>query len=305
MKNISASVVIPTFNKLERLALALESFNYQNANSEDFEVIVVDDGSSDGTEEFVKNFDCNFKLLYKRQNNSGRSSARNNGILEAKNDIIIFSDDDLIVSKNFINAHLSCHSDNVEKVVHGKIYNLSYMKFFKNPSIGTLYDNADIGNCDITFLKKFLITKEQVQNIEKLDKQKKVTYFETMVESTFKRQVKELQWLSFTGGNVSCPRKTFDKVGLFDEAFGSKWGCEDLEMGYRIAKIGVAFLYSPEAFNYHIAHFRVTFREELTDNLNLFYEKHQDPSLLCLDKLLLGEIKDISEYVNNCESFRK
>jgi glycosyltransferase involved in cell wall biosynthesis len=302
MKNLSASVVIPTFNKQERLALTLESFNHQKASRNVFEVIVVDDGSTDGTEEFVNNFDHNFKLLYKRQNNSGRSSARNNGILEAKNDIIIFCDDDLIVSKDLISEHLNCHEDNVEKVVHGRIYTLSYMKFFKNPSTGTLYDNADIGDCYITFLKRFLITKEQVRNTQILEKQKKVTYFESLVESTFKKEVKELQWLCFTGGNVSCTKKVLDRVGLFDETFGSKWGCEDLEMGYRIARNNVGFVYSHEAFNYHIAHFRTTFREELSDNVNQFYAKYNDPCILNLDKLLLGEVKDIGEYMKICES---
>lgn len=82
-----------------------------------------------------------FYIIY--QQNKGRACARNEGIKNAKNEIIIFTDDDLILSNGYIQRHIECHEDG-EKVAHGKIYNLPRTKFFKDPIEGTFIEGISV-----------------------------------------------------------------------------------------------------------------------------------------------------------------
>lgn len=85
------SVVIPLYNKVLSIQETLESV--LNQTFQDFEVLVVNDGSTDGSAEIVQKFeDSRIKLINKE--NGGVSSARNKGILEAKFDWIAFLDAD-------------------------------------------------------------------------------------------------------------------------------------------------------------------------------------------------------------------
>ncbi|MBI3997032.1 MAG: glycosyltransferase [Candidatus Omnitrophica bacterium] len=84
------SVVIPTFNRAAMLREALESVFHQTVKS--FEVIVVDDGSTDDTSRVVKSFAHG--IVYLRQENQGVAAARNSGIKAAKGRYIAFLDSD-------------------------------------------------------------------------------------------------------------------------------------------------------------------------------------------------------------------
>ena len=84
------SVIIPTFNRKKTLGRAIRSVMNQTLSP--FEILIIDDGSNDGTEEWVKeNFE---KIKYIYQNNHGVSSARNIGIENAYGDWVAFLDSD-------------------------------------------------------------------------------------------------------------------------------------------------------------------------------------------------------------------
>ena len=84
------SVVIPTFNRISLVARAIDSVLKQSLNP--YEIIVVDDGSDDGTSEMINNKYKSIKLI--QQQNNGVSAARNNGIKHAKGDWIGLLDSD-------------------------------------------------------------------------------------------------------------------------------------------------------------------------------------------------------------------
>ena len=84
------SVIIPTYNRREKIKIAINSVLTQEF--EDFELIVVDDGSTDGTDPSDWPKDARVRFL--QQKNEGVSSARNAGIIEAKGDLIAFLDSD-------------------------------------------------------------------------------------------------------------------------------------------------------------------------------------------------------------------
>jgi len=84
------SVIIPTFNRKELLKLAISSILEQTMK--DFELIVVDDGSTDQTQRLVESFGKDIRYIY--QENKGVSSARNRGIREARGEYLAFLDSD-------------------------------------------------------------------------------------------------------------------------------------------------------------------------------------------------------------------
>lgn len=85
------SVIIPTFNRKDFLKIAIESVLEQTCR--DFELIIVDDGSTDGTETMLDNYEDQ-KIKYLLQENKGVSSARNRGLNESKGRFIAFLDSD-------------------------------------------------------------------------------------------------------------------------------------------------------------------------------------------------------------------
>lgn len=104
MKYIKVSIVIPTFNRKELLKENLKSLFNQTYPKDKYEIIVCDDGSTDGTEEVVKELIKKSPgvLRYYKQKNKGPASVRNLGIYNAKGEIIGFIDDDCIASPTWI-----------------------------------------------------------------------------------------------------------------------------------------------------------------------------------------------------------
>jgi glycosyltransferase involved in cell wall biosynthesis len=99
------SVIIPTYNRAMLLRECLLSFNQQTYPTDLFEVIVVDDGSSDSTPLIVEKLaekKLKYHLSYLRQVNSGPAKARNLGIKNAQGKLVAFTDDDCIVSTSWL-----------------------------------------------------------------------------------------------------------------------------------------------------------------------------------------------------------
>jgi glycosyltransferase involved in cell wall biosynthesis len=102
------SVVIPTYNRkpiLEKCLLALENQKFDDL-VKGYEVIVVDDGSTDGTLEWIEaNLDRVPHVRTFSQSHQGPAAARNLGVELAKGDTIIFIDSDLVVTDIFLQSH--------------------------------------------------------------------------------------------------------------------------------------------------------------------------------------------------------
>lgn len=105
---MNVSVVIPTFNKAPRLKLMLASAVCQDFNLNDAELLLVDDGSTDETNQVVAEYKNKLNLILLQENHGGRSFARNRGIAAASGKIVIFSDDDVIWKDSFLKR--LCHN---------------------------------------------------------------------------------------------------------------------------------------------------------------------------------------------------
>jgi glycosyltransferase involved in cell wall biosynthesis len=99
---VSASIVIPTFNGASRIGGCLDALVRQ-ANERDVEILVVDDGSTDGTAEVVRRYP-GVRLI--AQANAGPAMARNRGALAARGTILLFTDDDCVPAPDWLGAML-------------------------------------------------------------------------------------------------------------------------------------------------------------------------------------------------------
>jgi glycosyltransferase involved in cell wall biosynthesis len=110
------SVIVPTYNRYHDLSNCLKSLTAQA--DENFEIIVVDDGSTDETPKITEQFDVK---LIRNEKNIGLWKARNRGIEESKAQIVTFIDDDAIADKNWLRSLLRGFTSSDVAVVTGKI----------------------------------------------------------------------------------------------------------------------------------------------------------------------------------------
>src|SRR3989442_890106 len=105
------SVIIPTYAKGETLEKVLRRLEAQTLPRDDFEVVVVDDGSPDDTPERMARLAAAspLRLRHLRQENRGVSAARNRGAREATAPILVLIQDDILATPELLARHLAIH----------------------------------------------------------------------------------------------------------------------------------------------------------------------------------------------------
>ena len=150
VKNMNISIIIPTWNRKKLLIEAIENFLIQLKDSINFEILICDSNSNDGTEDWVKNFNRKqknlyLKILHSKYNNI--SAKRNLGILNAKYDNLILTDDDCIPLDNFINVYkYFLDKDNIKNIFCGqyRTENISKSNYARyRDSRNIIFDNDD------------------------------------------------------------------------------------------------------------------------------------------------------------------
>jgi glycosyltransferase involved in cell wall biosynthesis len=98
------SVIVPSFNRCEEIRELIDSFALLRFPANRFELIIADDGSTDGTKELVNKYlgEVEFPLNFYTQKNQGPGSARNMGMEKARGDFFIFIDSDCTVSPQWL-----------------------------------------------------------------------------------------------------------------------------------------------------------------------------------------------------------
>ena len=119
IRGLFLSVVIPTYNRKASLMRTLDSLVNQTISMDRFEVIIVSDGSTDGTKEAVEKASLPFKIRFFEQSNSGPSVARNYGTRLACGKVIVFLDDDIEAVPAFLEEHDRAQEENAKLVVIG------------------------------------------------------------------------------------------------------------------------------------------------------------------------------------------
>lgn len=99
---IRYSLVVASFNRLDELRELLPSLVAQDFDLHQFELILVDDGSEDGTGDYIQSFKAPFFINYLFQENKGPGAARNFGMKHSRGDFILFTDSDCIWPEDYL-----------------------------------------------------------------------------------------------------------------------------------------------------------------------------------------------------------
>ncbi len=217
------SVVICSYNRAAYIGAALDSLYHQTASKDDFEVIVVDNNSSDGTNEVVKtwraaNPDGHF--YYSTETKQGASFARNKGAALAKADWLCFMDDDAIATSDYI-QNIIRHTQSHPTVLGfgGKIIP-KYIP--EEPRWMSYYVSSLVGNFDYA-----------------------------PVACPFENGKYPLE------SNMILKKSAFDLVGGFNEAIPGvvgtlRIGGEGKELFYKVIALGEKIYYDPSICVYHV-----------------------------------------------------
>ena len=212
---VNVSIVIPTFNRSRKLQKVLDSLFSQNYPPSRYEIVVVDDGSTDDTPQMVASRKevSTCRLTYLRQEKSGPAAARNLGIGSATGDIVLLLGDDMVAHRELIQQHMKCQAEH-----EGEVAVLGYITW--SPEIRVTPFMRYIGEFGDQFGYHFVDDGEEVS------------------------------YAFFYGSNLSIRRDTLLEKGLFDQDFKHA-AFEDTELGFRLQQKGLRIVFNREAVGYH------------------------------------------------------
>jgi GT2 family glycosyltransferase len=207
------SVVIPTYNRLDRLKRVLNALEAQTCALDCFEVVIVSDGSTDGTNEYLNTLNTPLDLQIVAQANKGVAAARNLGVTQARGEIILFLDDDVVPTPTLITEHLQTHARNTDDVV----------------VLGPMLSPPDFKMTTWVRYEQAMLYKQ----------------YRAMQAGDWEPTARQ-----FYTGNASLARQHFINTGGFDETF---YRAEDVELAYRLAARRLRFVFNADAIGYHYA----------------------------------------------------
>lgn len=127
------TVGICSRNRKETLQVVLESLADQSLHPDRYEVVVIDDGSTDGTDEMIANLDVPYRLTYGYQEHAALATARNHGIRLSKGEILLIIDDDVLADHRLLEEHVRSHERYTQCVVNGWVNHVETAEIPEKP----------------------------------------------------------------------------------------------------------------------------------------------------------------------------
>ncbi|WP_323990745.1 glycosyltransferase [Nguyenibacter sp. L1] len=204
------SAILTTHNRAHLLPRVLDGLRNQTLQASRFEIVAVDDGSTDNTCDVLASWRNRLPIRVLSQRAAGLAAAKNLGVFAARAPVVVFLDDDDVVMPDFLCMHLSVH--------------------LAHPGIET------------AVLSRTVLAPE----IDALPVMRHVTHSGMQLFSyDWIRPGQILGFREFWGGRSSCKRSLLVRHGVFHPAF--RFGCEDIELGWRLSRHGLRVIYEPKA----------------------------------------------------------
>jgi len=276
------SIVIPTKNRCESLKKCLESLTKQTYNN--FEIIIVDGGSKDGTRNLIKNYDGILSIKYASQS-GGLVAQMNKGIELAEGEIFIRTDDDVMMDSKWL-----------ETIVE---------TFDYNPMIGgvtgpTIIPNEYIKARDLFFFQErfkkgnmfWRILGKIYYNYFMEGQPMRVSHWfrcgAFSLGSNFKSclEIKELLEVNnLEACNWAVRRELLEKIRGFDPLFGRIGEYHEADASFKIMKLGYKLIFNPKAVVYHQPSIEGFYKDRPASysricNFINFYFRHIKPNTL-------------------------
>ncbi|MEA5619327.1 glycosyltransferase [Cronbergia sp. UHCC 0137] len=171
---LTFSIIIPTYNRPERLKTCLDSLTRLNYPCDRFEVIIVDDGSDRPLDILVKSYDNEIELNLIRQANAGPATARNTGAKVAKGQYLAFTDDDCTPEPNWLLALENGFLETPNGLLGGKTINALPNNLYSTASqllIDYLYNYYNIDSYEAKFFasNNFAVSRELFNQVGQFD----------------------------------------------------------------------------------------------------------------------------------------
>ena len=214
------SVVIAVRNEKRLIKRCIESVLSQDFIKNDFEIIIADGMSNDGTYEILKDLKIKHNFTLLRNEKINAAAGRNLGIKKSKGKYIVFIDGDAIPEKNWLKTIKSTLNKYKDAIGVGGPDLLPHDSTYKEKSLGRIMTSP----------------------LARGGKLNPSTQHSLMEEEKYVGHIPTC--------NLCLRREVFDKIGYFDENFVKG---QDLELNYRINKNGFKLLYSP---NIKVLHYR-------------------------------------------------
>jgi glycosyltransferase involved in cell wall biosynthesis len=211
--HLAISAVIPTAGRAHLLRPALDSLARQTLAHDRYEVVVVDDGSTDDTVALCETMASEFQLRVLSTASAGISAAKNLGLFAARAPIVAFLDDDDVADPALLESHLRAHAEHPAETV---------------AVLGRTTWSPDL---DVTEVMRFVT-----------DVGCYLFAYPYFSDGQF------LDYTAFWGGRSSCKRSLLTREGIFDTRL--RFGSEDIELGYRLSKVGLKVCYRAAALSY-------------------------------------------------------
>lgn len=210
------TVVIPTYNRCDTLKKAILAYLGQTDLRDLDEILVVDDGSKDETADVVARLSEGsvIPIRYFQQENKGPAAARNVGIREATTSLVLFTDDDIIPSPTLVAEHIKWHSRFPE---------------LSAAVLGHVTWSPEVN--PTPFMKWYGVDGA------------------LFAYARFEGRI-EIEYRYLYTCNLSVKTEFLRKNGTFDEDFKVA-AYEDIELGYRLSKVGMRLRYNRDALAYH------------------------------------------------------
>jgi glycosyltransferase involved in cell wall biosynthesis/transglutaminase-like putative cysteine protease len=243
------TVVVPVLNLRGSLDLLMRCLEAQTFPRSRFECIVVDDGSTDGSGEFLDTYSAGFPLrVIDNDVNRGRSEARNLGCREARGEILVFLDGDVLPAPSWLDEYDKAFRDQRAEVLSGGRYSVTVDPRRASTELGALLQTpvADLFRGDLD------------GQFERLHRRARLGQYPTPLYERLERELHEvcIEWprsvvcgFSFITSNVAVYRRRFEQTTGFCPFIVR---LQDTELGLQLWEGGCTFGFVRAAAGYHL-----------------------------------------------------
>ena len=245
---MQSSIVIVSYNVKDYISQCIRSIYKSDLNKDNYEIIVVDNNSHDGTcEEIINNF--THVKLHKNKTNTGFSKAVNKAVSLSSGEYIFILNPDVIVQDNTFSILLN-----------------NYSKIDKIGAVGPKILNSD-GTIQHSCKRSFPTPLNSLSRLMGLDKLFPKSKFFGKYNLTYLNIDEEHEVDVLSGAFMMVPKIVYDKIDGFDERF-FMFG-EDIDFCHKIKDIGLKVIYSPLT---EIIHYKgESVKNAPFDMINVFY----------------------------------
>jgi LmbE family N-acetylglucosaminyl deacetylase/GT2 family glycosyltransferase len=257
--SLPISVVIASYGKLDYLQACLESLKGTHFPVDRYEVVVVNDGSPDGTREFLDAYRPPYRLVTVHTKNQGLAAARNAGIAAASGSLLVMLDNDCVLDKDALGRLWHAHVEHPGRMCLSTI---------RHVSIGRVAEViAQMREGDLSFVSDSgcLVAEDQEYALQRILRLIKVNLSRLVVG-----------WFGAQGPSVAIEADAMRRIGGYDAAIRS-YGMEDFDLAFRFTQAGGELHYVETSTIYHLDHGHDSLQlfSGTAASTQYFYRRHQ------------------------------